>query len=333
MFVGEKALSAWCKVIDACGDVFMTEFRNDCLAYIEEQNGKYQQQLQNQSWLDLFLGGVFKLDLLNSTYQRECTPSPKPRLNGVFRGESPVSPTLLEFISVGLIKLTRDAEARSEFQILNMVPVMIARVSNVPATSPTTNGGRGSRQGGQLEIPFPTGGAMLQGTELQLGHGGGLRSAMASASQYGTATEGSRYLGAARSESADSGALPPPPRKAGILPASELLSSDDIRGGGVITLFKSEPLLNRKCVAFYLREGGCPHVVCGFCLASLRAAPNSDPRDLAQALRRASGSANARNRPPTPGDRRGRSDSVGSNTSLGSQFSDGGGHKPKQRRQ
>ena len=31
MFVGERALTAWCKIIDACGDVFMTEFRNDCL--------------------------------------------------------------------------------------------------------------------------------------------------------------------------------------------------------------------------------------------------------------------------------------------------------------
>ena len=329
MFVGERALTAWCKIIDACGDAFMTEFRNDCLTYVEEQNDKYQRQLENQSWLDLFLGGVYKLDLLNATYQRECSPSPKPRLNGVFRGESPVSPTLLEFISVGLIKLTRDPEARSEFQILHMVPNMIARISSVSAPPPTTHGGRGSRQGGQLEIAFPTGGAMLQGTELQLGHGGGLRSAMAPVSLYGPAAA----LGAARAESANSGPLPPPPRKAGILPDSELLSPDDIRGGGIITLFKAEPLLNRKCVAFYLREGGCPHDKCGFCSTSLRAAPSIDPRDLAQALRRASGSANARSRPGTPGERRGRSDSAGSTSSLGSQFSDGGGHKPKQRRQ
>ena len=226
-----------------------------------------------------------------------------------------MSPTLLEFISVGLIKLTRDAEARSEFQILNMVPVMIARVSNAPATSPTTNGGRGSRQGGQLEIPFPTGGAMLQGTELQLGHGGGLRSAMAPTGQYGTGVVGNSRE--ARG-SASYGTLPPPPRKADILPAAELLSSDDIRQGNVITLFKAEPILNRKCVAFYLRQDGCPHKECNFCLNSLNTAQSSDPRDLAQALRRASGSANARSRPPTPGDRRGRSDSVGSNTSLGS---------------
>ena len=126
--------------------------------------------------------------------------------------------------------------------------------------------------------------------------------------------------------------LPPPPRMAGVLPDSELLSSDDIRNGGVIALFKTEPLLNRKCVAFYLRKDGCPHRVCNFCLQSLREAPSLDPSDLAQALRRASGSSNARSRPSTPGDRRGRSDSAGSAASLGSQHSDGGGHKPKQRR-
>ena len=127
--------------------------------------------------------------------------------------------------------------------------------------------------------------------------------------------------------------LPPPPRKAGVLPDSELLSCDGIRNGGVITLFKTEPLLNRKCVAFFLREGGCPHKVCNFCLNSLREAPNIDPGDVAQALRRTIGSSNARTRPGTPGERRGRSDSAGSASSVGSQFSDGGGHKPKQRRQ
>ena len=184
-------------------------------------------------------------------------------------------------------------------------------------------GGRGSRSGGQLEIAFPSGGAVLQGTELQLGLDGGLRSAMASASKYGPP----KGIGT----SADS--LPPPPRKAGILPDAELISGEDIRQNGVITLFKSEPLLNRKCVALYLQEDGCPHKVCHFCLNSLREAPSIDPRDLAQALRRASGSSNARSRPSTPGDRRGRSDSAGSATSLGSQHSDGGGHKPKQRRQ
>ena len=129
------------------------------------------------------------------------------------------------------------------------------------------------------------------------------------------------------------GTLPPPPRKAGVLPDSELVTGDDIRNGGLIGLFKTEPILNRKCVAFYLRDNGCTHHQCNYCLTSLKDAPNVDPRDVAQALRRTTGSANARSRAGTPGRRRGRSDSAGSAASVGSQFSDGGGHKPKQRRQ
>ena len=101
----------------------------------------------------------------------------------------------------------------------------------------------------------------------------------------------------------------------------------------MIALFKTEPILNRKCVVFYLRDDGCPREKCNFCLHSLREAPNTDPRDVAQALRRTTGSSNARSRPATPGGRRERSDSAGSAASVGSQFSDGGGHRPKQRRQ
>ena len=243
-----------------------------------------------------------------------------------------VSPALLECIAADLIKLTRDPEARSEFPILNMVPNMIPRVSKLPAQSPTHDGGRGSRQGGQLEIAFPTGGAMLQGTALQLGLGGGLRSAMAPADRYGPGMSQATRDGLKGGMSMDT--LPPPPRKASVLPDSELISGDDIRDGGIITLFRTEPLLNRKCAAYYLREGGCQNKVCGFCLNSLREAPSVDPSDVAQALRRTLGSSTARNRPGTPGGgRRMRSDSTGSNTSLYSQNSDGGGHKPKQRRQ
>ena len=327
MFVGERALSAWCRIIDAGGDVFMTTFRNDCLEYVEEQHNKHQRQLEDQSFLDLFLGGVYKPDLLNAVYQRDNSPSPKPRLNGVFEGNSVVSPTILERIAADLIKLTRDPEAHSEFPILNMVPNMIPRVSRLSAPSPTPSGGRGSRMGGQLEIAFPPGGALLQGTELQLG--GGLSSAMAPASHYGPATSAERGDHARSSYNT----FPPPPRKAGVLPEPELLSSGSIRSGGVIALFNTEPILNRKCVAFYLREDGFPHKVCSFCLHSLREAPSTDPGDIAQALRRTTGSSNARTRSGTPGDRRGRSDSAGSASSVGSQFSDGGGHKPKQRRQ
>ena len=252
MFVGERALTAWCKVIDACGDVFATTYRDDCLKYIEAQNDKHQRLLEDQSFLDLFLGGFFKLDLLNAAYQRGNSPSPKPRLNGVFESQSVVSPTILKIIDADLIKLTRDPEARYEFPILNMVPNMIPRVSRLSAPSPTTTGGRGSRMGGQLEIAFPSGGALLQGTELQLG--GGLRSALSPASHYGPATTEERGR-AARGQS--NVTLPPPPRKAGVLPDSELLSGEAIRGGGLIGLFRTEPIRNRKCVAFYLRDDGC----------------------------------------------------------------------------
>ena len=254
MFVGERVLSAWCKVIDACGDVFMTAFRNDCLAYVETQNAKYQRQLEDQSFLDVFLGGIYKPDLSNAAYQRGNSPSPKPRLNGVFEGQSMVSPTILECIAADLIKLTRDPEARSEFPILNMVPNMTPRASRLSAPSPTPSGGRGSRMGGQLEIAFPPGGALLQGTELQLG--GGLRSAMSSANQYGPAGNNRAADLASRARS-DYGALPPPPRKAGLLADSELLSGDDIRSTGVVTLFKTEPILKGKCTALYVRETGC----------------------------------------------------------------------------
>ena len=93
---------------------------------------------------------ICKPDLLNAAYQRGNFPSPKPRLNGVFEGESMVPPTILEIITAAadLIKLTRNPEARSEFPILNMVPNMIPRVSRLSASSPTPSSGRSSRTGG-----------------------------------------------------------------------------------------------------------------------------------------------------------------------------------------
>ena len=182
------------------------------LKYIEEQNDKHQRQLEDQSFLDLFLGGFCKLNLLNAAYQRDNTPSPKPRLNGVFEGQSLVSPAILEITAADLTKLTRDPVARSEFPILNMVPNMIPRVSRLSAPSPTTIGGRDSRSGGQLEIAFPSGGALLQGTELQLG--GGPRSALSPASRYGPpGMSETRRDGLRGGPSMDG--LPPPPRKAG----------------------------------------------------------------------------------------------------------------------
>ena len=216
--------------------------------------------------------------------------------------------------------------ARSEFPILNMVPNMIPRVSRLSSPSPTMVGGRGSRSGGQLEIAFPSGGALLQGTELQLG--GGLRSAMAPTARSGPPTAEER----GRDSRFGHEVLPPPPRKAGLLADSELLSGDEIRAAGVVTLFRTEPMLKGKCTAFYVRDTGCIWDKCNYCAASLRDEASTDPRDLAQAVRRSIGSAGARSRPGTPGERRGRSDSAGSATSVGSERSDGGGHKPKQRR-
>ena len=171
---------------------------------------------------------------------------------------------------------------------------------------------------------------MLQGTELQLG--GGLRSAMSPVGHYGPASQREATPNHGNRSRTELGALPPGPRKAGVLPDSELLSGDEIRAGDVVTLFKTEPMLKGKCTAFYVRDTGCSWDKCGYCTASLRDAASTDPGDLAQALRRSIGSAGARSRSGTPGERRGRSDSAGSATSAGSQRSDGGGHKPKQRR-
>ena len=85
---------------------------------------------------------------------------------------------------------------------------------------------------------------MLQGTGLQLG--GCLRSAVSPTARTGSALTEDHGSSREARGSAGSNALPPPPRKAGNLPDSEQLSGDDIRSGGVITLFKMEPMLNRK---------------------------------------------------------------------------------------
>ena len=95
-------------------------------------------------------------------------------------------------------------------------------------------------------------------------------------------------------------------------------------------MFKAEPLRNGKCLGLYLRCDGCTHGNCGFCMKSMRDARNTDPGDLERALRRACGTANARERPGRPG--RGRSDSVGSATPVGGQNSTGGGHNLKEGR-
>ena len=82
-------------------------------------------------------------------------------------------------------------------------------------------------------------------------------------------------------------ALLPPPRKAGILQDPELISNGIVKSLSVVSLFRTEPLLKGKCCAYCVREDGCPWDMYNYCVNALREAPSIDPRDLAQALRRA----------------------------------------------
>ena len=113
--------------------------------------------------------------------------------------------------------------------------------------------------------------------------------------------------------------LPPPPRFGNGLPQNELMSAEEVKAQGLLPMLKAEPLLNDKCLGLCLRRDGCTYGDCGFYMKALRDAPNVDSGDLERALRRACGTANARERPGTPG--RGRSDSVGSASSVGGQNS------------
>ena len=167
----------WCKVMDALGDVFMTKYRADCLEYIKEWNKHSQLRLNDQNFLDLFMGGIYKLGKLNVDYQQSSKPSAKPRLSGVFRkGGSLVSPTVLECIDIGLIKLTVELQLRNR-TIFKDVPILFATYEDVPRSSPCPESGRDGRHGrGQLLIIMPSSSASVEnGTELQLG---GPRSAL-----------------------------------------------------------------------------------------------------------------------------------------------------------
>ena len=124
--------------------------------------------------------------------------------------------------------------------------------------------------------------------------------------------------------------LPPVPRYAEILPANDLISGSEIKQHGVVSLFKTEPLLAGKCAALLMKDEGCTFQNCAYCKNTLEDLPKVDTCDLLSALRRCIGTASARSRPGTP---RGRSDSVGSDRSVGSQRSDSGGAKPKRPRQ
>ena len=75
MMVAEDALSNWCKAMDALVQVYMGEFRSDCAAYVVKHNKKFQLRLNEQQFLDLFLGGILKLDKPNMAWQTKSSPS------------------------------------------------------------------------------------------------------------------------------------------------------------------------------------------------------------------------------------------------------------------
>ena len=274
------------------------------------------------------MGGIYKLGKLNEDYQQSSKPSAKPRLSGVFRkGGSLVSPTVLECIDIGLIKLTVELVLRSQ-TIFKDVPILFATYEDAPRSSPSPESNRGGRHGrGQLQINMPpANSSVVNGTELQLGDP---RSALRrDADARPQDRDAKERWSAGERESVRT--LPPPPRFGNVLPQNELMSGDEVKAQGLMPMFKSEPLFTGKYLVLYLRRGGCTYGNCGFCKKSIRDAPNTDPGDLERLLRRACGTANARERPSTPG--RGRSDSVGSASSVGSQNSTGGGHKPQKGR-
>ena len=335
MMVAEEALSNWFKAMDALGQVYMGEFRTDCAAYIVKHNKKFPLRLNEQQFLDLFLGGILKLDKLNMAWHTKSSPSRKPRLKGVFSGESMVSDTFNELIECGLRKLPRDLEDRSQ-TIFGEVPIIFACAENASA-SPAPSGGDSGGGGTQINLRLPPSPAnVTQGTMLQLGVAGGgggwPRSAMAPPGHYGPqAGDDSRKQQLSRDKQGLRATDHPPElRFAEILHKNDLMPAADIISRGVVALFKSEPLLAGKCAAMLMKDVGRTFPGCPYCKKTLIELPKTDLCDLTSALRRCMGSVSARSRPGTP---RGRSDSVGSDRSVGSQRSDGGGTKPKRHRQ
>jgi hypothetical protein len=298
---------------------------------MKQWNADNQILLSEQSMLDLFMGAIYKLDKLNEVYQQSSKPSPKPRLSGAFReGGSLVSPTILECIRIGLIKLTIELELRN-MTVFKHVPILFTTYEVASRSSPSPGAGHDGRQSrGQLHINLPSANAsVVHGTELQLG---GPRSALRRPADDGPPSgRASQREQHSRDAFDPVRSLPPPPRFGNVLQPHELMSGEEIKEQNLIPMFKAEPLLAGKCLGLYLRRGGCAYENCGYCKKSMKEAPNTDPGDLERAVRRACGLANTRERTSTPG--RGRSDSAGSDRSMGSQNSTGGGHKPKKGRQ
>ena len=63
--MANKALTNWCKAIDALSDVGMLQWKEDCEAYLEANNADFQRRFNDQQFVDLFLAGIIKLDRLN----------------------------------------------------------------------------------------------------------------------------------------------------------------------------------------------------------------------------------------------------------------------------
>ena len=332
--VAKDALSNWCKAMDALGQVYTGEFRSDCAKYIVTHNAKFQLRLNEQKFLGLFLGGILKLDKLNMAWQTKSSPSRQPRLKGVFKGGSMVSDTIKELVDCGLRKLARDLADRNQ-AIFGEIPILFACAENVGA-SPLPRGGGSGGGLAQRELRLPPSPAKVsQGTLLQLcgagGGGGWPRSAMASPSHSGpqAGDEERKQRFSRDGQDRQAAILPPEPRYAEILHKSDLMSASDIRSLGAVALIKSEPLLAGKCAALLMKDLGCTFPGCPYCTKPYAELPKTDLCDLTPALQRCMGSASARSRPGTPW---GRSDSVGSDRSVGSQRSDGGGAKPKRPR-
>ena len=73
--VAEEAVNNWCKVQDALGEVFMSQYRTDCLQYMKQWNADNQILLSEQSMLDLFMGGIST----SPTSSTRTTNSPRSR--------------------------------------------------------------------------------------------------------------------------------------------------------------------------------------------------------------------------------------------------------------
>ena len=319
--MANKALTNWCKAIDALSDVGMLQWKDDCEEYLEAHNADFQRRFNDQQFVDLFLAGIIKLDRLNQAWHMQGEPGPRPRLYGVFEDKSPVSKVIQECIKLDLIELVENPKKRSEV-ILSQVPIMFSRGDDGGYVSETE---APPRPRSALRVPTPAASPLTQtGGLLQLQRSQTPPAEAATSARGTTDTtdgeqDGSRPGSASRPGSTDID-LPAAPRKAGLLQSTELLSTQEIRDRDITPVFASDQTLNGKCINFYLNAVGCDRPNCIFCKRSLVAMQSTDPSDVSAALRRAAGAANARSRPGTPGRddaRRGRSGSHDRSASAG----------------